>query len=275
MRRQISRLFSAAALLLPFTTQPAVSQDYFSTQTDPQSGQPVQGWRPTDRGPYKQQQQKANQNQNENSIKVTGQGLQRLNGSAESNQFNQPPGGFVRPYGKPVMVNPTPQNLRDNPESVYYGKASAIPRPYQRQLPIGVPIQGTNSLGANATQLNGSANQNSRPKPAGHQSVFNLTILVPDATFSGKRGINHYVTVMYPGHHPRLAGDNGVNPVNTSWADVDVIDKTEGVVPITQIRASYSRASGNRGMLETIYVERAWTAEHPKGFKAGATAHAQ
>lgn len=253
MRGQSVLCVGAAVVLFQvFAMQPASAQDTFSTstqQTDPQSGQPVQGWRPG----------------------------HRFSGSAVDNQY-QPP-GYVQPYGKPTMAkpaaNPTPQNFRDNPESVYYGKASANPRRYQRQLPIGVPIQGTNSLGANATQLNGSANQNPPPKPSGHQSIFNLTILVPDATFSGKRGVNHYVTVIYPGKHPRLPGDNGANPVNTSAADVDVVDNTKGVVPITQIRASYSRAYGNRSMIETIYVDRAWTEEHPRGFKAGVTANAK
>lgn len=230
-----------------FFQQPAAGQDYFNSQTDHQSGQPVQGYRPANR---------------------FSQGDQRLQGNVQDGQ-GLPTGGYVAPYGKPTMG--TAQNRRDNPESVYHGKASTIPRPYQRQLPIGVPIQGTNSLNAGAQQLNGSVNQNppARPaRPGGRQAVFNLNILVPDATFSGKRGKVHYVTVIYPGKNPRLPNDDGVHPFNSSWANVDVVDNTKGVVPIVRINASYSRAASNRGTMETIYVNKGWTSEHPRGFNA-------
>lgn len=262
-------LFFLLAFLFP-ARQSVLAQDYFSSQTD---SQPVQGWRPTDRAPYKQEQQRANQNQDDNSRKVTGQGLERLHGRAEDGQYSQPSGGSVQQYPKPAMV--TPQNRRDNPESVYYGKASQIPR-NKRQLKTGVPIQGTNSLGARTTaqKLNSSANQTSPSGPGGHQSVFNVRILVPDPTFSGKKGLYHNISIIYPGHNPRLAGDNGSGPVNTDWAEVDVVDHTQGVVPISHIRACYSRSVGNRSMVETIYVDRAWTVEHPNGFKAGVSAQA-
>jgi hypothetical protein len=243
--------------------QQAVAQDYFNAQTDPQSGQPVQGWRPTGRSQYVQQQKRANQNQNNNSYVVTGQGNQRLRGSVDQGYS---PGGYVPQYGKPAMV--TPMNQRDNPESVYHGKTSQIPR-QRRQLPLGVPIQGTNSMGS-GPQLNGSANKNPPAARGGqHQATFNLRILVPNAQNIMQPGKYHDVTVTYPGRHPRIAGDNGVGPMNSTWVDVDVVDHTKGVKPITGMQTSFSRTVGNRAMIETIFVDKAWTDE--QRFRAGVT----